>query len=108
MIAGLPLAVVGFAAAVISCGLPLLLASAPAMRKLGEASRFLAFRLAGERVPPPPPMRVEPHVHLRTPDPARVSALVAAHVGRVQELKDGGRVAASSRSPECQRRDSPD
>jgi hypothetical protein len=92
VIAGLPLAVVGFAANVITCWHPLFIAvSAPAMRKLGEANRFLVFRLAGERVPPPPPMRVDPHFHLRTPDPARVSALVAAHGGRIRELKDEGR-----------------
>jgi signal transduction histidine kinase len=91
VIAGLPLAVVGFAASLTTLWFPMIQASAPAMRKLGDANRFLAFRLAGERVPPPPPMRTGGHIHLRTPDPARVSALVAAHGGRVRELKDEGR-----------------
>jgi Putative sensor len=85
VIAGLPLAVVGFTASVISFVNPILIAlSTPAMRKLGEANRFLARRLAGEQVPPPPPMRREPHVHLRTPDPARASVLITAHGGRVR------------------------
>ena len=92
VIAGLPLAVVGFAANVITCWFPpFIAASAPTMRKLGEANRSLAFRLAGERVPPPPPIRVLSHVHLRTPDPTRVSALVAAHGGRVLELRSDER-----------------
>lgn len=90
VIAGLPLAVVGFAANLVTLWFPMIQASAPAMRKLGDANRFLAFRLAGERVPPPPPMCAG-HIHLRTPDPAGVSALVAAHGGRVRELKDEGR-----------------
>jgi len=48
VIAGLPLAVVGFAANVITCWFPpFIAASAPTMRKLGEANRSLAFRLAG-------------------------------------------------------------
>jgi signal transduction histidine kinase len=91
VIAGLPLAVVGFAANAVTFAHPILIAvSMPAMRKLGEANRFLACRLAGERVPPPPPMRVEPHVHLRTPDLARVSVLVTGHGGQVRH--HGGRL----------------
>jgi signal transduction histidine kinase len=91
VIAGLPLAVAGFAANAVTFVHPILLAaSMPAMRKLGEANRLLARRLAGERVPPPPPMRVEPQVYLRTPDPARVSVLVTAHGGRVRQR--GGRL----------------
>jgi signal transduction histidine kinase len=91
VIAGLPLAMVGFAADALTFVHPVLTAvSMPAMRKLGEANRLLARQLAGERVPPPPAMRVEPHVHVRTPDQARLSVLVTAHGGRVRH--HGGRL----------------
>jgi signal transduction histidine kinase len=90
VIAGFPLAAVGFAADALTFVHPILIAvSMPAMRKLGEANRSLARQLAGERVPPPPPMRVEPHVHLRTPDQARLTVLVTARGGRVRHR--GGR-----------------
>jgi len=91
VIAGLPLAVAGFAANAFTFVPVILIAvSMPAMRRLGEANRLLAGRLTGERVPPPPPMRVRPHIRLRTPDPARLSVLARAHGGRVRQ--HGGRL----------------
>ncbi|MGP8001263.1 MAG: sensor domain-containing protein [Streptosporangiaceae bacterium] len=98
VIAGLPLAVAGFAANALTFVPPILIAvSMPAMRKLGEANRFLARQLAGERVSPPPPVRVKPHVHLRTRDPARLSVLATAHGGRVRQ--HGGRVKITGIPP---------
>jgi signal transduction histidine kinase len=59
--------------------------SAPVVRKFADRSRFLAWRLLGERVPPPPPLRPIPLVRVRTPDTARLSTAVQAAGGRVRE-----------------------
>jgi signal transduction histidine kinase len=59
--------------------------SAPVVRKFADRSRFLAWRLLGERVPPPPPLRPIPLVRVRTPDTTRLSTAVQAAGGRVRE-----------------------
>jgi signal transduction histidine kinase len=59
--------------------------SAPVVRKFADRSRFLVWRLLGERVPPPPPLRPIPLVRVRTPDTARLSVAVQAAGGRVRE-----------------------
>jgi hypothetical protein len=59
--------------------------SAPVVRKFADRSRFLAWRLLGERVPPPPPLRPIALVRVRTPDAARLSIAVQAAGGRVRE-----------------------
>ena len=63
---------------------PLWAASAPGIRKLGAASRFLARTLLHEDVAPPPPLRPYPFVRIRTPDAARLTALVEAEGARVR------------------------
>src|SRR5215472_14041415 len=62
---------------------PLWAASAPGVRKLGAAHRSLARKLLGEDVPPPPPMRPYPVVHVRTPDADRLVALAEAKGAKV-------------------------
>jgi hypothetical protein len=65
-------------------------ASAPGVRKLGAASRFLARTLLGENVSPPPPLRPNPRVQVRTPDAERLAALAEAEGAKVQ--RSGSRV----------------
>jgi signal transduction histidine kinase len=65
-------------------------ASAPGVRKLGAAGRFLARTLLGENVPPPPPLRPNPRVQVRTPDAERLAALAEAEGAKVQ--RSGSRV----------------
>jgi hypothetical protein len=65
-------------------------ASAPGVRKLGAADRFLAYALLGENVPPPPPIRPNPRVQVRTPDAERLAALAEAEGAKVQ--RNGSRV----------------
>jgi signal transduction histidine kinase len=66
-------------------------ASAPGVRKLGAANRFLARTLLHEDIPPPPPLRRLSYVHVRTPDAARLAALAETEAYRVR-LVSGGRV----------------
>jgi signal transduction histidine kinase len=91
VLVSVPLAVAGFAFTVATLIPPLLAVSAPGVRKFGDASRGLARELLGEDVPAPPPLRPEPHVHVRTPDAARLAALAATEGARVRRRK-GGRV----------------
>jgi len=96
---------------------PLWAASAPGVRKLGAAHRSLARTLLGEDVPPPPPMRPYPVVHVRTPDADRLVALAKAKgfkvmqngnqvriiglpVSQVAELTTEERIAIHSLRPE--------
>jgi signal transduction histidine kinase len=96
---------------------PLWAASAPGVRKLGAAHRSLARTLLGEDVPPPPPLRPYPVVHVRTPDADRLAALAqakGAKIGRsgnqvriiglpvswVAELTTEERIAIHSLRPE--------
>jgi signal transduction histidine kinase len=65
--------------------------SAPGVRKLGAASRFLARELLGEDVPAPPQLRSIVSYKVRTKDAARLAGSVAAAGGkiRVWETKPG-------------------
>jgi signal transduction histidine kinase len=60
LVVSVPLAIAGFAFTVVTLIPPLTAASAPGVRKLGDASRGLARDLLGEDVlPPPPPVRLQ-------------------------------------------------
>jgi signal transduction histidine kinase len=60
-------------------------ASAAGMRRLAADARFLAWRLLGERVPAPPPLRTRPYLSVRSPDTARFSAVAEEAGGRVRQ-----------------------
>ena len=66
-------------------------ASAPGVRKLGAANRFLARELLGEDVPAPPRLRSMLCFKVRTPDAGRLAGSVAAAGGKVRvwETKPG-------------------
>ncbi|HWG00952.1 MAG TPA: hypothetical protein VG164_03770 [Trebonia sp.] len=82
----LPLAVVSVAFALPTLYNGILWAvSAPVVRKLAAAHRFLAWRLLGERVPPPPPLRPVTLVRVRTADAGRFSGIVEQAGGRVRQ-----------------------
>src|ERR1700761_8789042 len=68
--------------------------SAPGVRKLGAASRFLVRELLGEDVPAPPQLRSIVSYKVRTKDAARLAGSVAAAGGkiRVWETEPGGTV----------------
>jgi signal transduction histidine kinase len=84
-IISVPVAVAGFACTVLSFSHPLLVfVSTPLARGLGTVNRGLAARLLGEHVPAPPPMRIDPHVHARTPETARLSGLIISSGGLVK------------------------
>ena len=94
VLVSLPLAVAGFAFTAATTALcPLAAVSAPVVRKFGDASRGLARELLGEDVPAPPPLRPEPHVHVRTPDAARLAALAAAEGARVRHRGSRARIS---------------
>jgi hypothetical protein len=57
-------------------------ASAPGVRKLGAASRFLARELLGEDVPAPPGLRPALIFKVKTPDSGRLAVIAAAAGGR--------------------------
>jgi signal transduction histidine kinase len=103
VLVSVPLAVAGFAFTVATVIHPLLAAvSAPGVRKFGDASRRLARGLLGEDVPAPRPPRPELHVHVRTPDAARLAALAAAEGARVRQRGSRARISGlpASRVPE--------
>jgi hypothetical protein len=86
-----PLAFAGFVFVAATMVQPTLVAaSAPGVRKFGDISRRLARELLGEDVPAPPRLEPEPHVHVRTPDAARLAALAAAEGARIRQRR--GRV----------------
>jgi signal transduction histidine kinase len=88
-IVSFPLAVSGFIVTSISFLHPVLLfACAPVARAFGSANRAVAGEMLGDRVAPPPPMRTNPHLHIKTPQPARVVEIVAAAGGRVRKQKE--------------------
>jgi signal transduction histidine kinase len=88
-----PLAVAGFAFTVATMIPPLAAVSARGVRRFGDASRGLARGLLGEDVPGPPPLRPEPHVHVRTPDAARLATLAAAEGARVRQRGSRARIS---------------
>jgi signal transduction histidine kinase len=65
--------------------------SAPWVRKLGAASRFLARELLGDDVPAPPRLRSIEAFMVRTPDSGRLAAIAAAAGAKVRvwETKPG-------------------
>jgi signal transduction histidine kinase len=84
-IVSLPVAIIGFAGTVASFGHPIVLfVSTPMARGLGTLNRRLAAQLLGEYVPAPAPMRITPHVHVGTPDTARLSGLIISEGGLVK------------------------
>jgi signal transduction histidine kinase len=88
-----PLAVVSFAFALFSLwNGPTWALTAPSIRKLGTANRFLIWKLLGERIPPPPPLRPDPLWRVRTPDPAALTKAAEAAGGKVRQwvFKGGG------------------
>jgi hypothetical protein len=94
VLVSIPLAVAGFAFTVVTMVPPLLgTVSAPGVRKFGDASRGLARGLLGEDVPVPPPLRPDPHVHVRTPDAARLAALAVAEGARVRQRGSRARIS---------------
>jgi len=89
-IVSLPVAIAGYLTTAGTFVHPLLVfVSTPVMREFGAINRHVLHRLLGERVPPPPPMRVARHLHVRTPEATRLTGLVAAAGGRVQERNAG-------------------
>jgi signal transduction histidine kinase len=64
--------------------------SAPALRKLGGANRYLTLRMLGEDIPAPPPLRPHSYVRVRTPDADRLAALAEAEDAKVK--RRGNRV----------------
>jgi signal transduction histidine kinase len=90
-IASFPLAVASLVFTVLTLiNGPLWAASAPGVRRLGTAHRSLARTLLGEDVPPPPPLRPYPVVHVRTPDADRLVALAQAKGAKV--VQNGNQV----------------
>jgi signal transduction histidine kinase len=71
---------------------PLCAASAPGVRKLGTANRSLARTLLGEDVPPPPPLRPNTLVRVRTPDAARLVALAEAKGAKAMQSRNQVRI----------------
>jgi hypothetical protein len=81
-----PLAIVAFAFMVpmLENGLFWAL-SAPGMRKFADRSRVLAWKLLGERVLPPLPLRPRPLVVVHTPDAGRLSVAIGEAGGKVRQ-----------------------
>jgi signal transduction histidine kinase len=59
--------------------------SAPALRKIGGANRYIARRMLGEDIPAPPPLQPLSYVRLRTPDADRLAALAVAEDAKVKQ-----------------------
>ncbi len=84
-IINVPVAVGGFIGLMCTCWHPVLMfVSTPAVRGLGSVNRWLAEQILDERVPPPPPMRTTPHVHVKAPDAGRLASLVSAEGAKVK------------------------
>ena len=66
--------------------------TAPPVRKLGGANRYLARRMLGEDIPPPPLLQARPYVRVRTPDAERLAALARAEGPRVKVKQRGNKV----------------
>jgi signal transduction histidine kinase len=94
-----PLAIAGFVFTVVPLAIPVFLSvSAPAVRGLGSISRRLAGRFLGERVQAPPPMRLRPHVYVKSPAAGRLAVLISAAGGTVK-WHSGGRLKVSGMAP---------
>jgi signal transduction histidine kinase len=94
-----PLAIAGFVFTVVPFVHPVLLfVSTPGVRGLGTASRRLAGRFLGERVPAPPPMHLRPHVHATSPAAGRLATLISAAGGTVRRHRRG-RLKVSGMAP---------
>jgi signal transduction histidine kinase len=84
-IVSFPIAVAGFVVAVVPFAhVVLLFVSTPAVRWFGSVNRRVLHRLLGEQVPAPPPMRLDPHLHVTTTEPTRLAGLVSAAGGQVR------------------------
>jgi signal transduction histidine kinase len=84
-IVSLPIALAGFFVTVVPFAhVVLLFVSTPAVRWFGSVNRRVLHRLLGEQVPAPPPMRLDPHLHVTTTEPTRLAALVSAAGGQVR------------------------
>jgi signal transduction histidine kinase len=80
-----PVAIAGFVVTVVPfVHVVLLFVSTPAVRWFGSVNRRVVYRLLGERVPAPPPMRLDPHLHVTTTEPTRLAGLVSAAGGQVR------------------------
>ena len=81
-IVNFPLAVLAFVFSFITLHNGIFWAgSAPALRKIGVANRYLARRMLGEDIPAPPPLRSLSYVRVRTPDADRLVAALAGVEG---------------------------
>jgi len=86
-----PLALVAFVFSLVTLHNGIFWAgSAPALRKLGGANRYLTLRMLGEDIPAPPPLRPHSYVRVRTPDADRLAALAEAEDAKVK--RRGNRV----------------
>ena len=84
-IVSFPIAIAGFFVTVVPfVHVVLLFVSTPTVRWFGSVNRRVLHRLLGEQVPAPPPMRMDPHLHVITTEPARLAGLVSAAGGQVQ------------------------
>jgi signal transduction histidine kinase len=63
---------------------PFIAGSAPVLRRLGGANRYLARRILGEDIPAPPPMEPRTYTRVRTPDAERLAALAKAAGAKVK------------------------
>jgi signal transduction histidine kinase len=84
-IVSFPIAIAGFFVTVVPfVHVVLLFVATPAVRWFGSVNRRVLHRLLGEQVPAPPPMLLDPHLHVTTKEPTRLAALVAAAGGQVR------------------------
>ncbi len=84
-IVSFPIAVAGFFVAVVPfVHVVLLFVSTPAVRWFGSVNRRVLHRLLGEQVAAPPPMQLDPHLHVTTAEPTRLAGLVSAAGGQVR------------------------
>jgi signal transduction histidine kinase len=84
-IVSFPIAIAGFFVTVVPfVHVVLLFVATPAVRWFGSVNRRVLHRLLGEQVPAPPPMRLDPHLHVTTTEPTRLAGLVSAAGGQVR------------------------
>jgi hypothetical protein len=84
-IVSFPVVIAGFLAAVVPfVHVVLLFVARPTVRWFGSVNRRVLHRLLGEQVQAPPPMRLDPHLHVTTTEPTRLTGLVSAAGGEVR------------------------